>query len=162
MDRILPRLWPLHPPRQPRWQALAAACTLAVAATAAYAAGTGVSEQPFLAENDAAMNTMMSNMAIKPSGDIDSDFVGMMAPHHQGAIDMAQAELRYGHNEQLRRIAQEIIVEQQQGRPLPPSLASPDQPVSVAQPAAPAMAPMSAMPSMSSMTHHSMSTQKEP
>ncbi len=38
----------------------------------------------------------------------------MMAPHHQGAIDMAQAELRYGHNEQLRRLAQEIIVEQQQ------------------------------------------------
>jgi uncharacterized protein (DUF305 family) len=33
-----------------------------------------------------------------------------MVPHHQGAIDMAQAELRYGHNEQLRRIAQGIIV----------------------------------------------------
>jgi len=29
-------------------------------------------------------------------------------------IDMARIELRYGHNEQLRRIAQEIIVEQQQ------------------------------------------------
>ena len=38
----------------------------------------------------------------------------MMIPHHQGAIDMARAELRYGHNEQLRRIAQEIIVDQQQ------------------------------------------------
>ena len=54
----------------------------------------------------------------------------MMIPHHQGAIDMALAELRYGHNEQLRRIAQEIIVDQQQeiaamrlavGQPLPPS-----------------------------------------
>jgi uncharacterized protein (DUF305 family) len=45
---------------------------------------------------------------------IDTDFVAMMAPHHQGAIDMAQAELRYGHNEQLRRLAQEIIVTQQQ------------------------------------------------
>ena len=38
----------------------------------------------------------------------------MMIPHHQGAIDMALAVLRYGHNEQMRRIAQEIIVEQQQ------------------------------------------------
>ena len=38
----------------------------------------------------------------------------MMVPHQQGAIDMAQAELRHGHNEQLRRIAQEIIVTQQQ------------------------------------------------
>jgi uncharacterized protein (DUF305 family) len=32
--------------------------------------------------------------------------------HHQGAIDMAQTELLYGRNEQLPRIAQEIIVEQ--------------------------------------------------
>jgi uncharacterized protein (DUF305 family) len=37
-----------------------------------------------------------------------------MVPHHQAAIDMAPAELRYGHNEQLRRIAQEIVVTQQQ------------------------------------------------
>lgn len=46
-------------------------------------------------------------MLIKPSGDIDRDFTVMTIPHHQGAIDMAQAELRDGHNEQLRRIAQE-------------------------------------------------------
>jgi hypothetical protein len=38
----------------------------------------------------------------------------MMNPHHQGAIDMAIIELRYGKNEQLRRIAQEIIVDQMQ------------------------------------------------
>jgi uncharacterized protein (DUF305 family) len=37
-----------------------------------------------------------------------------MIAHHQAAIDMAQAELRHGHNEQLRRLAQEIIVDQQQ------------------------------------------------
>jgi transcription termination factor Rho len=56
----------------------------------------------------------MNDTAIKPSGDIDRDFVAMMSPHHQGAIDMAISELRYGKNEQLRRIAQEIIVDQQQ------------------------------------------------
>ncbi len=76
------------------------------------------------------MNTMMAAMTIKPSGDVDTDFVAMMVPHHQGAIDMAQAELRYGRNEQLRRLAQEIIVTQQQeiaamrlalGQPLSPS-----------------------------------------
>lgn len=60
------------------------------------------------------MDKMMAGMKIKPSGDVDHDFSAMMIPHHQGAIDMAQAELRYGHNEQLRRIAQEIILEQQQ------------------------------------------------
>ncbi|MET4280013.1 hypothetical protein ABIB68_008295 [Bradyrhizobium sp. F1.2.2] len=53
-------------------------------------------------------------MAAKPSGDVDRDFVAMMNPHHQGAIDMAVIELRYGKNEQLRRIAQEIIVDQMQ------------------------------------------------
>jgi len=38
----------------------------------------------------------------------------MMVPHHQGAIEMAQAVLRYGRNEQIRRLAQEIVVTQQQ------------------------------------------------
>lgn len=71
-------------------------------------------ETPFLAENDAAMKKMMADMAVKPTGDVDRDFVAMMAPHHQGAIDMAQALLRHGSNQQLRRLAQEIIVTQQQ------------------------------------------------
>jgi hypothetical protein len=94
-------------------------------------------EAPYLAENDAAMAKMMSDMAVKPTGDVDRDFVAMMVPHHQGAIDMAQAVLRYGHNEQIARLAQEIIVTQQQeiavmrlavGEKLPPSIPSPTQP----------------------------------
>ena len=93
-------------------------------------------EASFLAENDVAMTRMMTAMDIKPSGDIDADFVAMMVPHHQGAIDMANAQLRYGRNEQLRRLAQEIIVTQQQeiaamrlaiGQPLLPSVPTPDQ-----------------------------------
>lgn len=93
-------------------------------------------EASFMIENNKAMETMMDRMSVKPTGDIDRDFVAMMQPHHQGAIDMAQAELRYGHNEQLRRIAQEIIVDQQQemtamsvaiGQPLPPSAPAPTQ-----------------------------------
>jgi uncharacterized protein (DUF305 family) len=100
------------------------------------AAAAASAEAPFLAENQSAMDTMMAGMEIKPSGDVDHDFSAMMIPHHQGAIDMAEAELRYGHNEQLRRIAQEIIIDQQQeiaamrlalGQSLPPSVAAPDQ-----------------------------------
>ena len=68
----------------------------------------------FMAENEAAMQRMMAAMHVKPSGDVDRDFVAMMVPHHQGAVDMAVLMLRYGHNEQLRRIAQEIIVNQRQ------------------------------------------------
>lgn len=71
-------------------------------------------EAPYLVENDAAMKRMMSDMAVKATGDVDRDFVSMMAPHHQGAIEMARTVLRYGRNEQIRRLAQEIIVTQQQ------------------------------------------------
>ena len=93
-------------------------------------------ESAFLAENETAMTRMMSAMEAKPSGDIDRDFVVMMAPHHQGAIDMAVLELRYGKNEQLRRIAQEIIVSQMQeiaamklaiGEPVTASVPAPTQ-----------------------------------
>jgi Domain of unknown function (DUF305) len=93
-------------------------------------------EAPYLAENVSAMTKMMNDMGIRPSGDVDADFVAMMVPHHQGAIEMAQAELRHGRNEPLRRMAQEIIVTQLQeitamrmslGQPLPPSAPSPDQ-----------------------------------
>src|SRR6476646_5916456 len=119
-------------------------------------------EQSFLSDNDAAMNKMMADMTIKPTGDIDRDFVEMMVPHHQGAIDMARAELKYGRNEQLRRMSQEIIVTQQQeiaamrlaiGDPLPPSTASPTHPD-----ATPTLRP-GAVPPMSShdaMPHDSM------
>jgi uncharacterized protein (DUF305 family) len=93
-------------------------------------------EAPYLAENVSAMTKMMIDMGIRPSGDVDTDFVAMMVPHHQGAIEMAQSELRYGRNEPLRRMAQEIIVTQLQeitamrlviGQPLPPSVPSPVQ-----------------------------------
>jgi Domain of unknown function (DUF305) len=93
-------------------------------------------EAPYLAENISAMTKMMVDMGIRPSGDVDTDFVALMAPHHQGAIEMAQAELRYGRNEPLRRMAQEIIVTQLQEitamrlslrQPLPLSVPSPDQ-----------------------------------
>jgi uncharacterized protein (DUF305 family) len=109
----------------------------APASTAASASQQHLADEaPFMTENSAAMDTMMAGMNVKPTGDVDVDFAAMMIPHHQGAIDMALAELRYGKNEQLRRIAQEIIVDQQQeiaamhlalGQKLPPSTAAPTQ-----------------------------------
>jgi hypothetical protein len=110
-------------------------------------------EAPFLSENNAAMDKMMADMAVEPTGDVDNDFVEMMVPHHRGAIDMARAVLRYGHNEQLRRLAQEIIVTQQQeiaamrlalGEPLPAAVA-------------PTQSPAISAPDPSAASHHSMS-----
>ena len=61
-----------------------------------------------------AMERMHKDMSIVPSGDPDRDFAAMMIPHHQGAVDMAKAELQFGKNPVLRRLAQGIIVEQLQ------------------------------------------------
>ena len=63
---------------------------------------------------DAVMVRMHGAMHVAPSGDPDRDFARMMVPHHQGAIDMALLELRFGKNERLRRLAQGMIIEQGQ------------------------------------------------
>ena len=88
-------------------------CTRAAGDSAVRRTG-GAADKPFIAASSAAMEQMMKAMAIRPSGDVDRDFVAMMIPHHESAIAMAKAELRYGKNEQLRRMAQEIVVTQQQ------------------------------------------------
>jgi uncharacterized protein (DUF305 family) len=62
----------------------------------------------------ASMELMHRNMGlVKRSGDADIDFVRLMLPHHQAAIDMAKVELLYGKDPQMQRLAQEIITDQQ-------------------------------------------------
>jgi uncharacterized protein (DUF305 family) len=70
-------------------------------------------EQHFLFENDSAISNMNRKMLARPTGDVDHDFVDTMIPHHQGAIDMARAELKYGHNSALRQLAQGIVDSQE-------------------------------------------------
>jgi hypothetical protein len=89
-----------------------ALCCGAATVTAQPPSTNASSTAEFYAENDDAMAAMMNGMTIKPTGDVDKDFARTMIAHHQGAIDMAKAELRHGTNELLRRIAQEIIVDQ--------------------------------------------------
>ena len=85
---------------------------------------------------DEAVKRMHADMHVPTTGDPDRDFARMMIPHHQGAIDMALVELRYGKDPRLRRLAQEIIVTQQQeiavmhlalGDALPPGTPAPTQ-----------------------------------
>jgi uncharacterized protein (DUF305 family) len=71
------------------------------------------SEQHFIIEHDLAVSKMSLSMLVGPTGDVDRDFVAAMMPHHQGAIDMARAELKYGHNDELRRLAQNIIAQRE-------------------------------------------------
>jgi uncharacterized protein (DUF305 family) len=60
------------------------------------------------------MKTMDVAMgSVKRSGDSDVDFVKLMLPHHQAAIDMAKTQLLHGKDPQMRRLALEIITDQQ-------------------------------------------------
>lgn len=56
-----------------------------------------------------AMDTMMQGMPQESSGTVDGDFILMMIPHHQSAIDMARIELEQGQDEETKAMAQEII-----------------------------------------------------
>jgi uncharacterized protein (DUF305 family) len=60
------------------------------------------------------MARMDKAMAAAPmTADPDHDFMAMMIPHHQGAIEMAQSELQNGHDVRVERLAREIIVTQE-------------------------------------------------
>jgi len=72
------------------------------------------SADPDWSELMASMDKMhMAMGAIKPSGNNDVDFVRLMLPHHQAAIDMARTQLLYGKDPQMRELAQKIITAQQ-------------------------------------------------
>ena len=72
------------------------------------------SADPDWSELMASMDKMRMAMgAIKPSGNNDVDFVRLMLPHHQAAIDMAKTQLLYGKDPQMRGLAQKIITAQQ-------------------------------------------------
>jgi hypothetical protein len=75
---------------------------------------SSMAEPTFYSEMAESGRRMHHAMEITASGDIDRDFMRMMIPHHQGAIDMALLQLKYGRDEKLKRLAQSIIVEQGQ------------------------------------------------
>jgi Domain of unknown function (DUF305) len=51
--------------------------------------------------------------AIERTGNTDADFLRLMLPHHQAAVDMARVQLLHGKDPQMRRLAQEILSDQQ-------------------------------------------------
>jgi uncharacterized protein (DUF305 family) len=81
----------------------------------------GIHAQTTHADAEQAWPEMMATMekmhvvlaSIESSGNSDADFVRLMLPHHQAAIDMAKTQLLYGTDPQMRRLAQEVITDQQ-------------------------------------------------
>ena len=69
---------------------------------------------PAWTELQSSMERMHAAMtSVAATGNSDADFVKLMVPHHQAAIDMAKTQLLYGKDPQMRRLAQEIISDQQ-------------------------------------------------
>ncbi len=101
-------------PNRLRRSVPACALLLGLVAGAAVARGQAVIADTFASTMRSAMARMDNAMMAPASGDADRDFASMMIPHHQGAVEMAEAELRFGHDPVLRRLAQGIIVEQRQ------------------------------------------------
>ena len=60
-------------------------------------------EQQFLFDSNLATSNKNRTVLMAPTGDIARDFVDVMVPHHQGAIDIARAEIWYGRNDETRR-----------------------------------------------------------
>lgn len=69
--------------------------------------------QRFMREMDRDMQKMMADMH-RPgyTGNADVDFLAMMIPHHQGAVDMARLLLIHGRDPLTRKLAEEIIASQ--------------------------------------------------
>lgn len=95
----------------------AVALPLSVSALIAACEGAAPAPAPaagFYKQNDAAMTAMMSDMHVSMTGDVDADFLRMMIPHHQGAIDMAEAQLRYGRDDGVKQLSRAIIAKQRE------------------------------------------------
>ena len=68
---------------------------------------------PAIQADQDAMQKMMAQMNGPYTGDTDHDFTTHMIGHHEGAIDMARVELRYGHDPKIRQLAANIVAAQQ-------------------------------------------------
>jgi uncharacterized protein (DUF305 family) len=101
---------------------LSLAASLLAAPAFAQSAMGSMPGMPASPQTNAADEAMMAGMdkmnhamaSVPMTGHADQDFVAMMIPHHQGAISMAEVELRYGHDPAMRRLAQDIIQAQRQ------------------------------------------------
>lgn len=110
----------MHRPGKFATPAVALLCAAAVLSAVGAAEAQQMTAMPGMAPAAAgnplmqAMDAMDKGMAAAPmTGDTDRDFVAMMIPHHQGAVDMAKVELAGGKDPELRRLAQGIIAAQQ-------------------------------------------------
>lgn len=81
--------------------------------TAAPRMAPGADRSPAAAALMAITERMHRDMAITLTGDADRDFAAAMIPHHQSAIDMAQVVLQHGRDPEIRKLAEDVVREQE-------------------------------------------------
>jgi uncharacterized protein (DUF305 family) len=108
-----------------RRRAISLATSLSVSATSfAFAQDPGAAyhlrgatkdrnERQLLFARDLAVSDVSRASLAQPTGSVDRDFVAMMIPSNRAIIDMARAELKYGHNDELQHLAQAILARKQ-------------------------------------------------
>ncbi|UCH53952.1 MAG: DUF305 domain-containing protein [Pseudomonadota bacterium] len=97
-----------------RWAILPAVCSLLVLTLVGHAGDTSDAHAAFARAMHTGMVRMMTDMEQAPMiGDPDHDFLAMMIPHHEGAVEMARLQLLHGRDPLVRRLAEEIIASQQ-------------------------------------------------
>ena len=84
---------------------------MSVSPAPVFIASTGKSFAALMEDAMAVMDEGMANASV--NGQSAHDFVTMMLPHHQGAVDMARAMLLYTDDPEIRNLALGIITEQQ-------------------------------------------------
>ncbi len=97
---------------------LCMAAALAAAGTVSFADSHAMTSMAEMAEGDVKsfmvpMDKMMATMPMTSTGKPDADFLLMMIPHHQSAIEMAKVELEIGSDEQTKKMAQSMIDDQE-------------------------------------------------
>jgi uncharacterized protein (DUF305 family) len=76
--------------------------------------GAGATASASTQAFQAGSEKMMQEMSSPYTGDADKDFVSHMIGHHQGAVSMAEVQLKYGQDPELKKLARDIIKAQRQ------------------------------------------------
>ena len=73
-----------------------------------------VREEKYLKEYEKIVKEMMCGLEnLKPTGNVDKDFLQSMIVHHQGAIDMVNSIIKYTDNAEIKKMAEGELQNQQ-------------------------------------------------